>query len=987
MSERPQGQNPVEGEPLWRRVTMAPVCADAIVAEARLDELLGRPAATGLRALAEEPQVRRLLLALADHSPFLWRLILADPTRAESCLAAPPEAQLLACLARLEQDSFRARDEAEIMRALRLAKQETALLIALADLGGAFGVVEATLALSRAADGLIAAALGFLLREAHRSGALRLWDSSGAEQACGLAVLGLGKLGARELNYSSDVDLIVVFDPQCPALSATADPAKLFIGVTKRLVRLLQDRTRDGYGLRVDLRLRPDPGSTPVAISLPAAYTYYEVVGQNWERAALIKARPIAGDTSLGERFLANLTPFIWRKYFDYAAIADIQAMKRQIQAYRGHDEIAVAGHDVKLGRGGIREIEFFVQTQQLIFGGKRPWLRGTGTLAMLDALGRDDWVTGKAVFDLTDAYLFLREAEHRLQMIADEQTQRLPRDEEELSRFSRFCGYVREEDFAADLTRHLSQVSYHYARLFEHAAGLDAAAGSLVFTGSSEDPETLETLTRLGFKDPALASQTIRGWHFGHRAAIRTPRAREVLTELVPGLLQAFSASGDPDAALAGLDSALARMPAAVELFTILKSNPSLCELFGEILGGAPRLAGVITRNPHRLDAAIDRSSLAAALDDKAFLQRAGHLFNPALTTEDFLDAARDFGQDEHFVIGLRLFSGMIDPVDAAAAYSALAASLVKAALSHVEQSFSRDHGLVPGGHAAVLALGKLGSHEMTAESDLDLILIYDYDRDHPESDGPRALHAAQYYTRVAQRLVSALTVATRRGRLYEVDMRLRPSGRKGPTATQFDSFVVYQNQDAETWEHMVLTRARVIAGDEAFAIRVSDAIVEVLTIRRDASLRRDVVEMRHLIAEAKGDKNPWDLKLAAGGLIDIEFLAQSLLLCHAHDAPQLVRVSTYAVLEAAGRLGYLDAEDASVLMQAHRLFTNVTQMLRLTLPADADPNLAGEAVKRRLAKVADLPSAAALEAHLGETRARVRACFERLLEAPSRV
>ncbi len=590
--------------PLWRRFRAAPRLADARRARARLAEFLAAPAAENLRGLASEPAVRALLAALADHSPFLWRLATADPSRLALCLEAPPEARLEACLSALDQACGEAQDDASVMRALRRAKQETALLIALADLGGVFDVVAATLALSRAADVFIGAALRFLLREAHHAGMLRLPDSARPEIGCGIVILGLGKLGACELNYSSDVDLVVLFDAGCAALAEAIEPATFFVRLTKKLVRLLQERTCDSYVLRVDLRLRPDPGSTAIAVSLPAACSYYEIVGQNWERAAFIKARPVAGDMALGATFLAALAPFIWRKYFDYAAIADIHAMKRQIHAVRGHAEITVTGHDVKLGRGGIREIEFFVQTQQLIFGGKRPSLRGRRTLDMLDELGRDGWVTQEAVTDLRAAYVLLREVEHRLQMKDDEQTQRLPEAAEALRRFARFCGFAREERFRAELMRSLDRVSHHYALLFENAPGLDASAGSLVFTGVSDDPETLRTLTRLGFKKPAQAAETVRGWHFGHRPAVRSPRAREVLTELVPGLLQAFARSGDPDTALAGFNSALAGMPAAIELFSMLKSDSRMRQLFGDILGGrrvsrAWRLAARICLTP----------------------------------------------------------------------------------------------------------------------------------------------------------------------------------------------------------------------------------------------------------------------------------------------------------------------------------------------------------------------------------------------------
>ena len=582
--------------------------------------------------------------------------------------------------------------------------------------------------------------------------------------------------------------------------------------------------------LRVDLRLRPDPGSTAIAVSLPAAYGYYEMLGQNWERAAYIKARAVAGDIALGGAFLEALTPFIWRKYFDYAALADIHAMKRQIHAVRGHAEVAVPGHDVKLGRGGIREIEFFVQTQQLIFGGKRPNLRGARTLDMLAELGADGKVTEEAVAELGAAYLVLREVEHRLQMIADEQTQRLPEDADELRRFSRFCGFAREADFEAFLMHHMGRVSHHYALLFESAPSLDAEFGSLVFTGAGDDPETLETLSRLGFKDAHGAAETIRGWHFGRRPAVRTARAREVLTELVPGLVQAFASSGDPDAALAGLDAALARMPAAVELFSLLKSNPRICELFADILGGAPRLARMVVSYPHILDATIDPRILETPIDESGFEGRAARLLEGPRHLEEFLDALRDFAREESFPIGLKLLSGAIRPAEAGRDYSALAASVVKTALAFVERDFSLAHGRVPGGRAIVLGLGKLGSREMTASSDLDLILIYDFDREQPDSDGPRPLHAVQYYTRIAQRLVAALTVATRRGQLYQVDMRLRPSGNQGPLATQLSSFVDYQNGAAEAWEHMALTRARAIAGDAGLGAQTQEAIEAVL-------------------------------------------------------------------------------------------------------------------------------------------------------------
>ncbi len=869
----------------------APRLAAPPTARRRLASLKKETDALPLKEFLARAPVRDLVLGLADHSPYLWDLVAENPTRLARLLAAPPRQSLDRIVASMAVR--RDESEAELMRALRVAKREAALLIALADIGGSWGLVEVTEALSRFADAAVSRALRFVLRQNASTGRLAIdTDDPDPEANSGIVVLALGKLGARELNYSSDVDLIVLFDPNAKTIPPGAEPGPLFVRIAKTLARLLQERTSDGYVLRVDLRLRPDPASTAVALAIPSAYAYYETVGQNWERAAMIKARPVAGDRAIGARFLEELAPFIWRKYFDYAAIADIHAMKRQIHAVRGHEQVTVPGHDIKLGRGGIREIEFFVQTQQLIFGGRRPRMRGARTLDMLAELHADGWVSAEAVKDLSGAYEFLRRLEHRLQMIADEQTQRLPFDSAELARLAKFCGHSGYAQFSSDLVRHLRNVEAHYARLFEHAPGLDARAGSLVFTGVVDDPETLATLRRLGFRRPEQAAEAIRGWHFGRRAAVRSARAREVLTELTPALLDAFSRSGDPDAAVAAFDAALGRMKAAVELFSILRSNAELLELFAVILGSAPGLADVVATRPHVLDAAIDpgRAKLIAeGLDGALVAQRIEDFVASATTLEGVLDRVRDFAAEEMFLIGVRLLAGVLDPDRAGQAYSALAQGVTIVLLRHVMDAFVQEYGVLPGGRVAVLALGKLGSREMTAASDLDLILIYDFDAQGPESDGPRRLGAGQYYTRLTQRLLAALTVPTKAGRLYEVDLRLRPSGRKGPVATQLAGFVQYQREDAETWEHMALTRARAIAGDLELAQEIEAAIATTLDTGREPNLvAADVRRMRALIAQEKGDADPWDFKLVSGGLLDIEFIAQFLVLAWAQKCRQ---------------------------------------------------------------------------------------------------
>jgi [glutamine synthetase] adenylyltransferase / [glutamine synthetase]-adenylyl-L-tyrosine phosphorylase len=959
----------------------APRLSQPAEARRRLALLLEKPPAADLAPELDRGRTRDLLLGLADHSRYLWTLVTENPARLARLLKRPPGESLDALTQALAAQ--RDEDEAKVMRALRLAKRESALLIGLADIGGVWDVVAATEALTRFADAAVGAALAFLLRKHALDGGLALDPRAPDPQAgSGVVVLALGKHGARELNYSSDVDLVVLYDAAAASIPAGVEPAPRFVRMTKGLVRLLQERTSDGYVFRVDLRLRPDPASTPVALSTLSAYAYYETVGQNWERAALIKARPAAGDIALGERFLADLAPFIWRKYFDYAAIADIHAMKRQIHAVRGHERVVVPGHDLKLGRGGIREVEFFVQTQQLIFGGRRPQMRGPSTLDMLRRLHADRWVSAEAVADLSKAYIFLRRVEHRLQMVDDEQTQRLPFERTELARFAKFCGYARLEGFARDLTHHLTRVERHYARLFEDAPTLGVASGNLVFTGVADDPETLSTLRALGFQRPEAAAETVRGWHFGRRAAVRSPRAREVLTELTPALLEAFAGSGDADAALAAFDEALAHMPACVELISILRSNRALLELFGDILGSAPRLARVVATRPHVLDTAIDPArgvDFEASFDEDDMGARVEAFVSQAQNTEDALNRARDFAAEEMFSIGLNLLSGRLDADRAGRAYSALAQGLIGALLKRVMKAFAAEHGRVRGGRVAVVALGKLGSREMTASSDLDLMLIYDFPADAGDSSGPRRLSPGLYYARLTQRLISALTAPTKAGRLYEVDMRLRPSGRQGPLATQLSSFKLYQEEQAETWEHMALTRARVIAGDASLAADVAETARRTLTRKRDAAgIARDARAMRALIASEKGDTDVWDLKLVAGGLIDIEFVAQYLSVAYAHERPAILDVSTRKVLEEAGAAGLIAADEAETLIDAHRLYTDATQLMRLSTSGPFDPVKAAAGVKRRIAAATGFPDFEAFAAALGEARKRVRAVYD---------
>jgi glutamate-ammonia-ligase adenylyltransferase len=745
-------------------------------------------------------------------------------------------------------------------------------------------------------------------------------------------------------------------------------------------VKLLQERTADGYVFRTDLRLRPDPASTAIAISTAAAAAYYESVGQNWERAAMIKARACAGDIAAGDAILAELAPFVWRKYLDFAAVADVHAMKRQINAYRGHGEIAVEGHNIKLGRGGIREIEFFAQTQQLIAGGRNPSLRDRDTLTTLDKLYEDKWIDEAARDAMKEAYCFLRTVEHRLQMVNDEQTQTLPADPSELERFARFLGFASRDAFAKVLLGHLNQVQRYYVRLFEKHPDADRPA--LAFPSDADDHKTLDRLAELGFRSPLEASSIVRQWLNGDHRSLKGEAARSHLQTLLPALLEDVARTDNPNATLVLFDHFLTNLHGPARLLPLLRQNPELITLIVLVLGIAPRLGETLARHPQVMDALVD-PSFFGALPDEIEL---GRRFDAALTQsrhdEDLLERIRMFGLEYMFLIGVRILSGTVTARQAGEAFARLADAVIRAVHRAAADNFAMSYGHMRGEETAVVAMGKLGGYEMTATSDLDLILVYDFDEKYPESNGARPLYGAQYFARLTQRLINTLTAQTNYGALYQVDMRLRPSGRAGPLATRLDGFAAYQETEAWTWEHMALTRARVVSASTAFKLRIQSVIQDILQRPRDAELTAgDVVEMRAAIAKEKGDSERWDLKYVAGGLVDIEFIAQYLQLIHAHRLPGILDTSTARVLDKARSLRVLAVEDAEILRPAVQLYHDLTQIFRLCLPGKFDPKTAGAGLLRLLARAADVPDFATLDATLVEMQIKVRESFVRIL------
>ncbi len=961
----------------------------AEVGIARWGELAAKTADGGpLRQLVRDPAGHAALSALFGNSPYLSELLLRHPAVAAETIFAGPDTVYPKVIEAVVAGAADERSHDRVMAALRNGKGKIALLVALADIAGLWPLEKVTRALSDFADLSLQLTIRCLLRQFAANGVFEIPAGDAPERDAGLVVLAMGKLGGRELNYSSDIDLMVLYERQkLPCADLEGLPQQL-VRLVRQMMRVMDERTADGYVFRTDLRLRPDPGATPLAIPIAAAESYYESVGQNWERAAMIRARPAAGDIAVGEAFLDHLRPFIWRKHLDFAAIQDIHSIKRQITAYRGGAAIAVNGHDIKLGRGGIREIEFFAQTQQLIWGGRYPALRTRqviDTLRVLADLGRIEHSTAE---EMTRAYRYLRRLEHRLQMVNDHQTHALPKTDAQIEHIAVFMGYPDGAAFREDLLAHLSLVESHYAQLFEEEPSL-GGKGALVFTGAENHPETVQTLESMGFSDGGSVSTMIRRWHHGRYRATRSVRARELLTELMPRLLQAFAERTNPGAALARFDAFLAALPSGVQLFSLFYSNPILLDLVAEIMGDAPTLADWLSRNPHLLDNVLS-SDFYAPLDDAGALRAdLDFRLREARDYQDVLEITRRWANDGKFQVGVQLLRGITDGHATGPVLSDVAETVIGALWPRVEAEFAGpggDHGRMPGGELAVMALGKLGGRELLPQSDLDLVFVYDVPEDSDLSDGEKPLSSSVYYMRLSQRIVGAIEALTGEGRLYDVDVRLRPAGRKGPSASRLDGYIRYYADSAWTWEHMALTRARPIAGSPGLMRRLEAILRENLTRPRDPDrLLVDVADMRARMAREFRGASRWDVKHRRGGLVDAEFIAQYLQLRHAPEHPEILSPNAVTALERLADAGLLGKATADDLIDALQLWHRIQAVTRVTTSDALDDQASPEGPRTVVVHAAGAENFAALTARMDETAARVHAHFTELIDAPA--
>lgn len=911
----------------------------------RWHSLADRPAfesiAPKIVDIASNPQCKAVLTALFGNSPYLTNLCLRDPDIVCDVFDHGLDRAFANALAPVRTSAdARNLDQPTTMATVRRAKRRAALVIAIADIALAWPLDKITAAISETAEYTLDFTMAHCLSTVARLRKCDLPNPENPLEGSGIFSIGMGKLGACELNYSSDIDLIFLYDQD---VATYLDPDRLqqdLVRMVRDITRIMEERTGDGYVFRTDLRLRPDPSSTPPILSMLAAETYYETVGQNWERAAMIKARIVGGDRIAGDQFLEILRPFVWRKHLDFLAIQDIHSIKRQINAHKGGSKINIPGHNIKLGRGGIREIEFFAQTQQLIWGGREVALRGKATCDTLRVLTKFGQVTEEVRDEMLHAYEFLRTVEHRLQMINDQQTQTLPDTEEGLSALATFLGYETLNGFKDDLLLHLRNVENNYAELFEDDTPLAGRTGNLVFTGTEDDPDTLENLRQMGFVNAENVSVTVRGWHHGRYRATRSRRAREILTELMPTLLNALSKTTNPDMAFRAFDEFLKGLPAGVQVFSLFTVHPELLELLAQIAGTAPRMAKYIGRNAAVLDFVLmsgfheelpDADAMMADLDSRLARED---------MVEDWLDTARRWANDQKFQIDVQTIQNRHTPHQAGRALADVADVAIRALFPRIADDFAAKHGRFEDGGLAVFALGKHGGQELSPGSDLDMVFIYDVAEHADESDGEKPLSPGHYFIRLSQRYINALSAPTAEGVLFETDLRLRPSGSKGPLATHFKSFESYQNNDAWTWEHMALTRLRAVYGPQALCEKVIATTTAVLCKERDPDqLVRAVFDMRNRMEAGKGDNHPWAIKLRRGGLVDLEFIAQYLQLLHANKHPDILSPTTREVFKNLAGKGLLEVDEAEFLANASSFWLALQAMLRLTTEGPFSP------------------------------------------------
>jgi glutamate-ammonia-ligase adenylyltransferase len=900
-------------------------------------------------------------------APYLARLINRYPDIFAHAVRAQHDACLQTLIASLCTRT-ELQSEASWMRHARQVKEQVALIIALADLAKSWSLEKTTQALSDFADQVVQSALHFILSQAAKSDQ---WSKQEAatHHASGITILGMGKLGAHELNYSSDIDLIILFDPEKAAYTGKRDIQTFMNKLVQQLMHMLQHRTEHGYVLRTDIRLRPDPISMPPAISLHAATHYYETVGQNWERAAMIKARHIAGDGETGARFLQEMTPYIWRKNLDFNMIADINSIIRQMHSTKTLPD-HLLGHNIKTGIAGIRYIEFLAQTQQLVWGGRNPNLRLKGTCEALTALKDAKLIDDESCKTLIHAYRYLRILEHRLQMLEDEQTHSLPSSEAGMAQIAHFMGFTTKAEFEAKTKHILQQVQRIYQRAMADSPPL-ATSGNLVFTGVGTDEGTLETLHDMGYTETVRISAIIQGWHRGNRRSTRSRRARQLLTELIPTILQKLGETADPDSAIFQFDEFLNRLPSSIQIFSLIQARPEILSFISHILGSAKALGRTLSNNPLLLDAMMEPEFSMPLAGKAALKEELNARLSHCKDYEQEMLLIRVFHNEKRFQAGTHMLKHLA-PAQVSSQFLTDLAEIELSYILHATLSaYLQDHKL-PNIPIAVLGFGRLGARDLTFNSDLDLVILYDEHAINAsdETDLRKHIH------RIGQRFIHALTSMTREGRLYEIDTRLRPGGNDGPLANSLIAFDRYFKTQAWTFEYMALTKARVIAhNSDDFAQQVQKNIRTHMMQKRDAdTTHADIITMRKRITAEYYTANPWDIKYVSGGLIDVEFLAQYLVLRYARENPIIYQHDAVCIFTQASAQSVISSNSASALIDAYQVLSSCLSYQRLCMPGGIIANNGAPGLFTIMAQALHLRDKEALTNRLLEAEATVR-------------
>ena len=918
---------------------------DPALAAANLSRLLSHGIGEGV--VPGSTQLLTDLLFILGASQFLATVLLSQESDWEPAFltsrqtkAKTVEAHLSSLRALLGENPV----EENFLLQLRIYRNQEFFRIGTRDLLGYTSVEETTLELATLAEAALQVTYEQVRQDlCHAYG--EVWtEREGKRQPAGFVVLGMGKLGGQELNFSSDIDLIYLYERDGETSSGgekgDLTSREFFTRLAQEITHALSDLAFVGRVFRVDLRLRPDGANGPVVNSLPNALLYYESRGQMWERSAFIKARPVAGEKDLGELFLAEIDPFIYRRYLDFTTVEDIKEMKALVQ--RSLQTKLPKGINVKLGRGGIREIEFFTQVLQLIHGGKDPGVREKNTLKALDRLIEARYTSASEGKALQDAYRFLRTVEHRLQIYQDGQTHTLPTDEDSIGTLARRLRYHLQQDpgnevkqFQEDLYRHTAVVQEAFAHLFytpqeEIRKQSDEESEALLRELDYEE-RTLGRLQQLGFHDITESYQHLRLLRNGPPHSRSSPRRKKILYTLAPALVHEICHSADPDLALSHMADFIATIGTRSSFLSLLLENPSTLRVLVGLFGTSEYLSRFFLRHPELLDNLV-RVDLVQIDKDKATMAaELGSRLAASSLYEEQLDILRCYRNEEFLRIGVNDIHGLLDSAVVSRQLSHLAEVSLEGAYQNALAALLAQYRMdTPPGHLAVIGMGKLGAEELNYNSDLDLIFIYQPE----EGQAAHSLTAHEFFTRLAQRLITTLQVRTKEGYVYKIDTRLRPSGRAGSLVSSLDAFINYHQSSSQLWERQALIKARAVAGDTTLGAQVDKIIEEYvynssLTSSGIAEIHRLRMRMEEELAqEHKGHLN---IKTGRGGIVDIEFLTQMLQLRHGHRLAHLRQRGTLRALEALHTSGIVSTTEFTLLSQGYHFLRTLENRLRI--------------------------------------------------------